>query len=298
MVRLVAAATAVVALFAFSVSGMKLLEGLEWSYIFFPTSQIELTPGEMGVSYEEVSITTEYGETLSAWFVPAASAQVSVPGFTFLWFHGNGGNLGHRTEDVVRLTRRLNVNVFIFDYRGYGKSTGHPTEQGVYIDARSALSYLKGRDDVSEEGIVFLGRSLGTAVAVELAASLPPESQPAGIILVSPLTSTRDVARISNRFNPLRFLVPDRFNSLSRISHIERPLLVVHSDQDEMIPLEQAERLHASANDPKTFYLWRGTGHNDHFELFHEELWAALEDFLSSLPAQPEADPSPGNDVP
>ncbi|MYC30324.1 MAG: alpha/beta hydrolase [Chloroflexi bacterium] len=298
MARLVSAATVVVALFAFSVSGMKLLESLEWRYIFFPTSQIELTPGELGAPYEEFSITTEDGETLNGWFVPASSYGGKTPAFTLLWFHGNGGNLGHRAEDVVRLTRRLNVNVFIFDYRGYGKSTGSPTEQGVYIDARAALSFLNGRDDVPEGGIVFLGRSLGTAVAVELAASLPEESQPAGIILVSPLTSTRDVARVSNRFNPLRFLVPDRFNSLSRISQIERPILVVHSDRDEMIPLEQAERLHAAANHPKSFYLWSGAGHNDHFDLFQGGLWRALEDFLMSLPVPTNTDPAQGQNSP
>ena len=265
---------------------MKLIENLEWAYIFFPTAHIELTPGDMGVRYEEVFLTTVDGENLNGWFVPASSSRDNTSALTFLWFHGNGGNLGHRAEDVVQLTRRLNVNVFIFDYRGYGKSTGSPTEQGVYQDARTALSYLKGRDDVSEGGIVFLGRSLGTAVAVELAASLPKESQPTGLILISPLTSTHDVARVSNRFNPLRFLVPDRFNSLSRIPGIESHLLVIHSDWDEMIPLEQAERLFAAANHPKSFYLWPEAGHNDSLEDAGGGLWAALRDYLDSLPPE------------
>lgn len=265
---------------------MNLLENLEWRYIFFPTSQVELTPGELGFPYEEVFLTTEDGETLNGWFVPALSSQDNTPVITLLWFHGNGGNLGHRAGDVVRLARQLKVNVFIFDYRGYGKSTGNPTEQRVYIDARAALSYLKGRDDVSEHGIVFLGRSLGTAVAVELAASLPQDAQPAGIILVSPLTSTRDVARVSNRFNPLRFLVPDRFNSLSRIPRIKGPLLVIHGDEDEIIPLEQAERLYAAASHPKAFYLWRGAGHNDSLGEAEGALWATLREFLGSLPPE------------
>ncbi len=262
---------------------MKLLEQVEWRFIFFPTANIDFTPADLGAAYQDIYFPTADGETLNGWFVPAPRTESGDPTYTLLWFHGNGGNLGHRAADVVRVTRRLGVNVFIFDYRGYGRSSGNPTEAGVYQDARGALSHLAGRPGVESGRIVFLGRSLGTAVAVELADSLPAGQSPAGIILVSPLTNTKEVARLHNRFNPLRFLVPNRFNSLARISGIAAPLLIIHSDRDEMIPLEQGQRLYQAAAEPRTLHVWAGAGHNDEFDSNQEALWLALEDFLASL---------------
>lgn len=283
MAKLVALATVLVALLAISGTGMRLLESLEWRLIFFPTSTIELTLTDLGADYEDVYFPTDDGEKLNGWFVPAPPAESNSPPFTILWFHGNGGNIGHRASDVLWLSRRLNVNVFAFDYRGYGRSTGSPTEDGVYRDSRAALAYLFGRDDVAPDRVVFLGRSLGTAVAIELASSLPYESSPSGLILISPFTNTRDMGRVHNRFNPFRFLVPNRFNSLVRITAIERPLLIVHSDADKMVPLKQAQLLFAAAEGPKTFHLWRGAGHNDDLGVGQEHLWAELGNFMANL---------------
>ena len=284
MAKLVQLAAILAVLFALSVTSMSLLESLEWKIIFFPTAPIESTPADFGAKYEDVYFPTDDGEQLNGWFVPGPATESGNPKPTMLWFHGNGGNLSHRTDGVVWLAHRLNVNVFIFDYRGYGRSTGRPTEAGVYQDSRAALAYLITRDDVSRERILFLGRSLGTAIAVELAAALPEDAGAAGLILVSPLASTKDMARVHNRFNPLRFLVPDRFNSLSRISHIRSPLLIIHSDRDEMIPLGQARRLYDAAAEPKSFYLWSGAGHNDIIGPGQEGLWNSIENFLNSLP--------------
>ena len=284
MAKLVQLATVLFVLLALFVTGMRLLESLEWKFIFFPTETIEQTPADYGAAYEDVYFSTVDGEQLDGWFVPAPTTESGDPKDTILWFHGNGGNLGHRTESVVWLTRRLNVNVFIFDYRGYGRSTGQPTESGVYLDSRAALTYLRTRDDVIPERIIFLGRSLGTAVAVELAVASQKDTNAAGLILVSPLTSTKDMARVHNRFNPVRFLVPDRFNSLSRIPRLQCPLLMVHSDRDEMIPLEQAQRLYDAAGEPKSFHLWSGAGHNDEIGPGQEGLWKSFEAFLTSLP--------------
>ena len=284
MAKLVQLATILVVLLALFVTGMRLLESLEWKFIFFPTATIELTPSDYGTAYEDVYFPAIDGEQLNGWFVPAPDTESGGPKDTILWFHGNGGNLSHRTESVVWLTRRLNVNVFIFDYRGYGRSTGQPTEAGVYLDSRSALNYLRARDDVVPEQIIFLGRSLGTAVAVELVAASQNDPNAAGLILVSPLTSTKDMARVHNRFNPMRFLVPNRFDSLSRISRVQCPLLIVHSDQDETIPLEQAQRLYDAAGEPKSFHLWEGAGHNDEIGPGEEGLWKSFEVFLTSLP--------------
>ena len=133
---------------------------LEKRYIFFPTSEIEYTPDQASLEFEDVYFATEDGMELNGWFLPGDGDV------TFLWFHGNGGNIGHRVEELALFNRRLKVNQFIFDYRGYGKSTGKPSEQGTYIDSRTALAYLGSRSDVDPEKIVYFGRSLGSAVAV------------------------------------------------------------------------------------------------------------------------------------
>ena len=286
MARLVNVATIAVVLVILWINGMKLLESLEWRFIFFPTSTISLTPSDLGADYEDIYFPTADGETLNGWFVPAPSRRKETQNRTALWFHGNGGNLSHRTPEVVALNQRLNLNVFIFDYRGYGRSTGSPTEEGVYSDSRAAISYLQSRKDLDSDHIVFLGRSLGAAVAVELAGSLPREDKPEALILISPFTNTKDMASVHNRLNPFRFIVPNRFDSLERIPHVRQPLLIVHSEHDEIVPLSQGQRLYEAAGEPKSFHLWRGAGHNDDLSLGHEELWASLEEFVAALQPQ------------
>ena len=267
---------------------MRLLENLEGQFIFFPTAAIAATPGDFGADFEDVYFATADGLQLNGWFVPAPDAA-GGPATTVLWFHGNGGNLGHRAVDVVLLSRRLGVNVFIFDYRGYGRSQGLPSEAGLYQDARAALDYLVTRGDVDAGRVVYLGRSLGTGVAVELAAARPTEQGPAGLVLVSPLTGTKDMARVLNPYNPLRLVVPNRFDNLRRIGQVYCPLLVIHSDADEIIPVGQARRVYAAANPPKSFHLWRGAGHNDNLgsaeggRSAEGGLWAALGQFLASI---------------
>lgn len=184
---------------------------------------------------------------------------------TILWLHGNGGNVGTQAHDVARLHRRLQVNVLVFDYRGYGRSTGRPTEPGVYRDARAALAYLASRQDVAADRIVYLGRSLDAAIAVELAQAAAGTQPPAGLVLESAFPSTKDMARTLHRYHPLRFLVPQRFNSLARISQVECPLLQIHSERDELVPLALARRLFDAAHGPKTFLLRRGAGHHTDF---------------------------------
>ncbi len=285
MVKLVPLAAALALLLFPGWAGMKWLENVEGRYLFFPAAAIAATPADERAEFEEVYFLTSDGVRLNGWFLPAPARAGDAPAATVAWFHGNGGNLGHRAADVSRLAQRLGVNVFIFDYRGYGLSEGRPTEDGLYLDARAALAYLNARDDVNPNRLVFLGRSLGAAVAVELAAALPRKEQPAGVILVSPFTSIKDMALVRNRYNPLRFLIPDRFNNLARIGQIQQPLLVIHSDVDEVVPVSQGQQLYAAAGHPKAFHLWRGAGHNAALGPEAEELWGALEYFLASLEA-------------
>ena len=245
----------------------------EKRFIFFPSSQIVETPGQADLAYEEVSFITEDSFRLHGWFVPGTTRA------TWLWFHGNGGNISHHVEELALVHHRLGVNLFILDYRGYGNSEGTPTERGIYRDARAALGYLQGRPDVATEGVVYFGHSLGAAVAVELAAAYPPR----GLILASPFASMSDMAHLRFPFLPVNWLVRDRYDSLARIPNVRCPLLVLHGDRDNTVPLSQAEKLFNRATPPKHFRLLPGAGHDDIFNTGGSASWDALEEFQAEL---------------
>ncbi len=261
--------------------GLVLTVGFLWSqlerrYIFFPTRDVQFTPEDAGLRYEDISFGAPGGLQLHGWFIPGKGEAGNT---TWIWFHGNGGNIGHRVDELAMLHHRLGVNLFIFDYQGYGRSQGEPTEQGAYQDARAALEYVSNRPTVDAEKIVYFGRSLGAAVAVELAT----ESPPAGMVLVSPFTSVSDMARLAFPYLPVGWLLKDRFHSISRIRDLQTPLLVIHGGQDETVPVKQGRALFEAANEPKTFQLAPGAGHNDIFVNGGSAFWDALENFRVSL---------------
>ena len=246
---------------------------IEKRFVFFPTYEVECTPGQLGLTYEDVFFNTEDGIGLNGWFVPGTTD------FTWLCFHGNGGNIGHRATEVALLHHHLGVNQLIFDYRGYGKSPGTPSEQGTYRDARAALRYLQERSDIDPGRIIYFGHSLGTAVAVELANATPPLA----LILVSPFASVQAMARIVFPLLPSGWLVRNRYNSLARIATIKRPLLILHGEQDGLVPISQGEKLFQGANQPKRFQALPDTGHNDIFEAGGQTYWGTLQQFLAEL---------------
>ena len=250
---------------------------LEQKFVFFPTSEIEFTPADAGIVYEDVFFPTDAGFRLHGWYVPG------VTDTTWLWFHGNGGNVGHRVAELALLHQRLGMNLLIFDYQGYGRSEGSPTENGTYQDARAALRYLVSRrqlqpDSVSDK-IIYVGHSLGAAIAIELAT----EHAPAGMVLASPFASVSDMSRIVFPLLPSGWLVRDRYNSRDRISKVSCPLLILHGENDTMVPISQAQKLFDAANSPKMFQALPGTGHNYTFEQGGEAYWGALGRFLASL---------------
>lgn len=253
---------------------------IEKRFLFFPTQEIAYTPGQAGLDYEEVFFFTQDGLRLHGWYVPGRTDV------TWLWFHGNGDNISHRVDEMALIQQRLGVNQFIFDYQGYGRSEGRPTEQGTYRDARAALEYLQNRPDGAADRIVYFGRSLGAAVAVELATSQPP----LGMVLVSPFASVGDMARLTTPFFPVRWpvqwLVGNRYDSLARIGRVDRPLLILHGDQDQTVPVSQGKKLFEAANSPKQFRLLAGAGHNDTYSTGGAEYWDALTEFMAALPGQ------------
>jgi fermentation-respiration switch protein FrsA (DUF1100 family) len=246
---------------------------IESNFIFFPEKAIAATPGSVGLDFEDVYFTTIDDVKLHGWFVPGESEV------TWLWFHGNAGNIGHRLDNLSILRDRLGVSVFLFDYRGYGLSEGQVSEDGTYLDAEAALAYLRSRQDVDRGKIVFFGRSLGCAVAVDLAS----RRRPHGLILESPFTSISDMAKRTVPLIPLGALLRTKFDSLSKIDGISAPLLILHGDRDEMVPIELGQQLYEAANEPKEFYTIPGAGHNDTYVVGGEEYFAVLSRFLAGL---------------
>ena len=263
---------------------MSLLEILERQFIFFPTPEVERTPADLGIPFDDIYFVTDDGYALNGWFISApAGEDASNKGnadITLLWFHGNAGNIGHRVDDLALFHHLQGVNIFIFDYRGYGNSQGKPSERGIYQDSRAALAYLATREDVDPDRIVYYGRSLGAAVAVELAM----HSTPGGMVLYSPFTSLADMGAALYTFSPVRLLAGNRLDSLARISQYQGSLLVVHGESDEIIPIEQGIALYEAAAGPKTFFPIPGAYHNDRLGDAGPGLWTALNRFLSSLP--------------
>lgn len=246
---------------------------IERHFIYFPTRALEDDPSRWGLAFLDVFLTTSDGVRLHGWFVPGRRDV------TWLWFHGNAGNISHRLENLRLLHDELGVNVFIFDYRGYGRSEGTPSEEGTYLDAEAALTHLRFRPDVAQDRIVYFGSSLGAAVAVELAARHPPLA----LILESPFPSVPYMARRTYPFLPIWFLLRTRYDALARIGHVQAPLLVLHGDRDSIVPMEAGKKLFDAANEPKEFYVIQGADHNDTYVVGGQAYFAALGRFLVML---------------
>jgi fermentation-respiration switch protein FrsA (DUF1100 family) len=262
--------------------GTGMFLGLEKYAIYVPERAIETTPQDEGLAYEDVWFPATDGVRLHGWLVPAPDAR-----FTLVWFHGNAGNISHRVDNIKSLHRSLDrgllPNVFIFDYRGYGNSAGSHSdlsEEATYRDADGALAYLAGRQDLARTKFVYFGRSLGAAIAVEAARRRPP----AALILETPFTSIKDMARLALPFLPVGALLRTKYDSLSKIPEIRVPLLLLHGDRDDVVPYEQGRRLFEAANQPKTFYTIRGARHNDTYIVGGQPYFDAWARFLSSLP--------------
>ncbi len=246
---------------------------LDRYFVFFPDRQIHRTPGDVGLQYEDVFFTTSDDVRLHGWFIPSDSDT------TLVWLHGNAGNISHRVDNLLMINRMLGVNVFIIDYRGYGRSDGAPSEKGLYRDAEAALAYLGSRPQTADDRLVFFGRSLGASVAVELATRVEPHA----LILESPFTSVREMARLSYPFIPATLLtlpVRSRFDSLAKISSVHAPVMILHGDMDDTVPIEIARRLYDAANEPKRFYTIEGAGHNDTYAVGGAAYFDALKTFI------------------
>ena len=231
--------------------------------VYFPDTGREssATPRDAGLKYEEVWLNTDDEESLHAWFVPAPQ-----PRGTVLLFHGNAGNISHRLEYLLMLNR-LGYSSFILDYRGYGKSSGKPSEQGTYWDAEAAWRYLTVTQKIEPRRIALLGESLGGAVAAWLAS----RQQPGALVLASVFTSLPDIGAEIYPFLPVRLLSRFDYNTRAYLKNVDTPVLIAHSRDDDIVPYRHGQALFEAARGPKTFLEMRG-GHNDGF-LFSQEAW-------------------------
>ena len=229
------------------------LRFLEWKLIYFPRAELEATPDLLGLKFEDITFIAEDGVKLNGWWIPHAQARG-----TLIHCHGNAGNLGHRVELAARL-HQLGVNVFLFDYRGYGRSHGWPSERGLACDARAAYEFVRAQyADAERPPILLHGQSLGGAVAARLA----HEKNVRGLILESAFTSVPDMARQLYPGLPLHRLLTARYDTLDLVARLAIPKLIAHSPADEMVPFEMGRRLYAAAAPPKQFIALAG-GHND-----------------------------------
>jgi fermentation-respiration switch protein FrsA (DUF1100 family) len=238
-------------------------------YPDLPTRELTATPVRIGLEYEAVTLHTDDGLNLSGWFIPHPAARA-----TLLFFHGNAGNISQRLESI-RLFHELALAVFIIDYRGYGQSEGSPTEAGTYRDAAAAWRHLVGERRLAPHEIVVFGRSLGAAIAAELAS----HTQPGALIVESAFTSVPNMAARVYPWLPVRWLSRYRYDTQQSLQAITCPLLVIHSREDDVIPYAEGEQLFAQAREPKQFLELHG-GHSDGFLVSRETYVRGIDDFL------------------
>jgi fermentation-respiration switch protein FrsA (DUF1100 family) len=242
--------------------------------VYFPGigRDVTVTPQSYGLAFEAVTLATEDGERLAAWWVPA-----SRPRGTVLIFHGNAGNISHRL-DYLAMFHKLDHNTFIVDYRGFGRSTGSPSEQGTYRDAEAAWRWLTGERRLGPGDIVVLGESLGGAVAAWLAARV----QPRALILASTFTSVPDLGAQVYPFLPVRLLSRFSYDTMGAVRALKVPVLIAHSREDEIVPYAHGRALFEKAAEPKQFLDLKG-GHNEGFLFVRAEWVAQVGAFLERV---------------
>jgi len=225
--------------------------------IFYPNipgRALVATPEDIGLPYENIEFVTEDNIRLHGWYIANQQAKGSL-----LFFHGNAGNISHRL-DSIKIFHRLQLNVFIIDYRGYGQSEGKTTEKGTYLDAQAAWNYLINTRGISEKQIIIFGRSLGASIASWLAS----KHAPAALIIESGFSSVPSMGQRLYPFLPIRWLAHYKYNTKHYVKNVSRPVLVAHSRYDDIIPYEEGREIFLAAAQPKQFLEMRG-GHNDGF---------------------------------
>lgn len=240
-------------------------------FIFHPERVLSGDPGEVGLAFDDVRFASADGVMLHGWFVPGRDDA------TLVLMHGNAGNISGRLRRLAELHEALGMNVFIFDYRGYGLSEGRASEKGTYLDAEAALDYVDSRGDVDPARTVVFGHSLGAAIAVETAVRRDVHA----VVLEAPFTSIGAMASHGYPFVPgVGRILRTKYDSLSKIRDIGAPLLVVHGERDATIPVRMGRELYDAAAEPKRFLAIPGADHDDADVVGGATYYGAIAAFL------------------
>jgi len=252
------------------------------SILYLPGSGVPTRPADWGVpEMAAVRVTTEDGLDLVAWYRPASAGQATI-----VYFHGNGGHIGYRGFKARPLLD-AGFGVLLVEYRGYGGNPGSPSEEGLYRDARGAMAFL-AEQGVTVDRVVAFGESLGSGVAVHLAAEQAAKDAPlAAVVLETPLSSIPDVGCHHYPYLPVGLLAKDRFDSTSEIAGIAAPLFIIHGDADSVVPMRYGRALFDKAVEPKEARWYQGGGHENLFDLGAD---AAVIEFLDRRLGPPGRD--------
>jgi len=242
------------------------------TFLYKPVRPVPYTPEEISIQFEDIVLKSEDGLKLNGWYVPAENSE-----FTVLFCHGNGGNLMHRL-DSINLLYNLGVSCFVFDYRGYGNSQGKPSEEGTYLDANAAYRWLTETRKTPPETIILFGRSLGGSIAAQLASTVDA----AGLIIESTFTSYADIGQRFYPYMPVRWFARFSYRTIDYIREVHYPVMIIHSQNDEVIPFEFGLELYEAANEPKEFIEIFGS-HNDGFLYSSETYKKAWTKYLTLL---------------
>jgi hypothetical protein len=238
-------------------------------FAFYPDNQDIIPTEKLPSGVEEVFITTEDNVRLQAYFLKNSLSERIL-----IFFHGNAGNICHRVSDIINL-KDCGINVLAVSYRGYGKSSGTPSEKGIYADGAAALDYAMQTLGYSMENIIIFGRSIGSTVAVHIS----QYKEIAGLILITPLTSAKSQAKAQG-LGFLSFLAGDAFDNLSKISHIKCPLLVIHGTDDQILSFSMGKAIFDRATVEKQLVIIDGAGHNNLSQVDPEKYWGSIASFI------------------
>jgi hypothetical protein len=247
------------------------------SFVFFPDPRVTAEPDAAGMPFERVTLRTADGERISAWWIPADGVRGAV-----VLAHGNAGNISHRL-DKAALFRSLRLSALLFDYRGYGESSGEPSEAGTYLDMAAAVEHATVTRAIPPDRLVYYGESLGGAVAVDAAL----RARPAGLVLESTFTSIPAMARVHYPWLPAGPLLKIRYDSLKKLGRVGCPVLILHSPDDEIVPYAMGKTLFEAAAAPKAFADLEG-GHNDGGACSSPGAREKLEKFLDEVLDPPD----------
>ena len=236
---------------------------------FHPDNANVIPTNKLPDDIQEITISTEDQVNITSLYLPSTKSKKLL-----IYFHGNAGNIYHRMSSL-RQIQQFGINVIGVSYRGYGKSEGEPSEAGVYVDGQAAFQYAVEHLGFSSENIILFGRSIGTAVAVQLA----QHKKLAGMILVSPLTSGKDIAAAS-ALAPLSSLAGNAFDNLSKVEHITSPLLVIHGTADRIVPFSMGKLIYERATVKKQFVAIEGADHNNVHAVDERAYWLPIRQFI------------------